>query len=136
MGSAGIESIRQQLSAAAHGQSTPSPTFGTSDAVRVIYLSRTHGQLSQVIRELRSTAYRPRISVLGSRQQLCVHPEVSKLRGAAQNCACQKLVAAKACLYHSRVMEHKYERDVTGGMLDIEDLCKHGQQQRVCPYFL
>ena len=104
--------------------------------MRVIYLSRTHGQLSQVIRELRSTAYRPRISVLGSRQQLCVHPEVSKLRGAAQNCACQKLVAAKACPYHMRVMEHKYDKELAGGLMDIEDLCKHGQQQKVCPYFL
>jgi hypothetical protein len=142
--SSDADSLRKQLSEAAHGKMSLGSTFtqpsamsfGSSEAVRVIYLSRTHGQLSQVIRELRSTAYRPRISVLGSRQQLCVHPEVSKLRGAAQNCACQKLVSAKACPYHMRVMEHKYDKDLSGSLLDIEDLCKHGQQQKVCPYYL
>ena len=133
--------LQQQLTEAAHGNmfassASSSMSFGANSPVRVIYLSRTHGQLSQVVRELRSTAYRPRISVLGSRQQLCVHPEVSKLRGAAQNCACQKLVAAKACPYHLRVMEKKYDRDVVGGLLDIEDLCKTGQQHKFCPYFL
>lgn len=57
---------------------------------------------NQVIRELRNTKYRPRTSVLGSRQQFCVHPEVSKLRGAAQNTQCQKLVGANACKFHNK----------------------------------
>ena len=58
--------------------------------------------LNQVIRELRNTKYKPRTCVLGSRQQFCVHPEVSKLRGAAQNTQCQKLVGANACKFHSK----------------------------------
>ena len=35
----------------------------------IIYASRTHAQLSQVVRELRSTVYRPEVAVLGSREQ-------------------------------------------------------------------
>jgi hypothetical protein len=38
------------------------------------YLDRP--QLVQVIGELKNTNYRPRTALLGSRQQLCIHPEV------------------------------------------------------------
>lgn len=46
-------------------------------APRIIYTSRTHSQLSQTVKELRATSYAARICVLGSRDQLCIHPEVS-----------------------------------------------------------
>ena len=44
----------------------------------IIYASRTHSQLSQVARELKATTYRPKLSLLGSREQLCVHHEVDQ----------------------------------------------------------
>ncbi len=43
---------------------------------KIIYASRTHTQLSQVIQELKGSGYSPKIAVLGSREQLCVHREV------------------------------------------------------------
>ena len=51
----------------------------------IIYASRTHSQLTQVIRELKATRYRPRMAVLGSRQQMCVHKEVRLLTGRGFN---------------------------------------------------
>jgi len=48
-----------------------------------------------VVRELRRTTYRPTVAILASREQLCIHPDVSKQRGAAQNRACQALVGAQ-----------------------------------------
>ncbi len=49
----------------------------------IVYASRTHSQLSQVLRELHCTAYDKdtRVALLGSREQLCVHPKLSKLKG-------------------------------------------------------
>lgn len=35
--------------------------------------------------------------MLGSRQQLCLHPTVSKLPGGAANQACRALVASRTC---------------------------------------
>lgn len=138
----GGEQLRAAIANAAYGTTLPPPAstttsgFGQSPG-RIIYLSRTHGQLTQVIRELRNTAYKPKTAVLGSRQQFCVHPDVSKLRGTAQNNACQKLVGARTCQYHNNVLDHKIEhRVVLEGLLDIEDLCKHGERQNVCPYYL
>uniref|UniRef100_A0A663MT05 Regulator of telomere elongation helicase 1 n=1 Tax=Athene cunicularia TaxID=194338 RepID=A0A663MT05_ATHCN len=53
------------------------PTYYT-DIPKIIYASRTHSQLTQVINELKNTVYRPKICVLGSREQLCINPEVKR----------------------------------------------------------
>jgi regulator of telomere elongation helicase 1 len=46
---------------------------------RVIYASRTHSQLNQAMLELRKTSYNHiKVGLLGSRDQLCIHPQVSK----------------------------------------------------------
>ena len=41
---------------------------------QIIYCSRTISQLSQVINELKSTAYDPRSVILASRDHTCVNP--------------------------------------------------------------
>lgn len=48
---------------------------------KVIYASRTHSQLAQVVRELkrlREIGYDIKMSVLGGRGTTCLHPKVSK----------------------------------------------------------
>jgi len=62
---------------------------------RIIYSSRTHSQLKQVVQELKNTTYRPRVAVLGSREHLCVHEKVGQMRGTRQNLACRSTVKAK-----------------------------------------
>lgn len=43
----------------------------------VIYASRTHSQLTQALQELKRTAYNHmKASVLGSREQMCIHDEL------------------------------------------------------------
>lgn len=49
----------------------------------VIYASRTHSQLSQAIKELKHTSYQHmKACVIGSRDQLCIHPEVMREQGS------------------------------------------------------
>lgn len=62
---------------------------------RIIYSSRTHSQLKQVIHELRNTSYSPRVAVLGSREHLCVNEKISQMRGTKQNFACRDAVKRK-----------------------------------------
>ena len=52
-----------------------------NSAPKIIYASRTHTQLSQVIQELKGSGYAPKIAVLGSREQLCAHREVRSVHG-------------------------------------------------------
>ncbi|OAD55149.1 Regulator of telomere elongation helicase 1 like protein [Eufriesea mexicana] len=84
-------------------------------APKIIYASRTHSQLSQAMQELKRTSYKHVSTVvLGSRDQLCIHPEVSKETNSSN----------KIYMCHSKEV------------LDIEDLVKTGQKFKCCPYFL
>ncbi|KAM9590469.1 regulator of telomere elongation helicase 1 isoform 1-T1 [Trichechus inunguis] len=107
------------------------------DIPKIIYASRTHSQLTQVIGELRSTSYRPRVCVLGSREQLCIHPEVKKQESNhMQIHLCRRKVASRSCHFYSNVEEKSLEQELVTPILDIEDLVKSGSCHKVCPYYL
>lgn len=65
----------------------------------ILYASRTHSQISQVVKELRATCYRPKHAVLGSREQMCVNEKVSKYAAEGNsfvvNSECAKLNKVK-----------------------------------------
>uniref|UniRef100_A0A669NW16 Regulator of telomere elongation helicase 1 n=1 Tax=Phasianus colchicus TaxID=9054 RepID=A0A669NW16_PHACC len=78
------------------------PTYYT-DIPKIIYASRTHSQLTQVINELKNTVYRPKICVLGSREQLCINPEVKRQESNHMQAVFYfdiKCVILKACPYY------------------------------------
>ena len=89
--------------------------------------------------ELATTRYRPRMSVLGSRQQTCVHKDISKLTGVTQNVACRAAVASRSCSHYRAVEPFlRAERAFGTEPLDIEDLMTLGMEKGCgpCPYFL
>ncbi|CAL4975503.1 unnamed protein product [Urochloa decumbens] len=105
----------------------------------IIYASRTHSQLKQVIKELKATSYRPKMAVLGSREQMCIHSEVSKLRGRAQNNACHFLCKKRRCQHNNVVAEFMKNKPELGSEpFDIEDLVKigKGKPNGPCPYYI
>ncbi|KAJ0985594.1 hypothetical protein J5N97_003950 [Dioscorea zingiberensis] len=103
----------------------------------IVYTSRTHSQLKQVIRELKTSNYRPKMTVLGSREQMCIHEEVRLLRGSAQNNACHYLCKKRKCRHHSRVSEYmKNNLELGNEPIDIEDLVSVGRTKGPCPYYL
>ena len=123
----------------------------TGQAPRVIYASRTHSQLQQVVHELRRTVHRPRVCVLGSREQLCCHPDVSSLPGAAQTPACQALTAADACKFYRKLQHeirtHRQKNarlphpqagadEATRPVPDIEDFVAEAKRGELCPFYL
>ncbi|XP_043566258.1 regulator of telomere elongation helicase 1 isoform X1 [Chiloscyllium plagiosum] len=108
-----------------------------SDIPKIIYASRTHSQLSQVINELRNTAYRPKVCVLGSREQLCIHPEVMKQESNHVKIhMCRAKTSTRTCHFYNNVEEKSTEKEFTQTILDVEDLVKSGNKHRVCPYYL
>ncbi|EPS57615.1 hypothetical protein M569_17202, partial [Genlisea aurea] len=106
----------------------------------IIYTSRTHSQIKQVIQELRRSNYRPRMAVLGSREQLCIHEQVSLLRGKAQTSACQALCKKRSkrfCEHFSRLADFVKSNPCIGDdPIDIEDLLNLGRNSGPCPYYL
>ncbi|XP_017035372.1 regulator of telomere elongation helicase 1 homolog [Drosophila kikkawai] len=105
---------------------------------KVIYASRTHSQLTQAMRELKRTAYaNMRSVVLGSRDQLCIHPDVMREQGNSNKTnMCKLRVHSKTCTFQLRVESKKDHPDFRGpSIMDIEDLVKVGQRLKMCPYF-
>ncbi|XP_066480126.1 regulator of telomere elongation helicase 1 isoform X2 [Tiliqua scincoides] len=111
------------------------PAYYT-DVPKIIYASRTHSQLTQAINELKNTVYRPKVCVLGSREQLCIHPEVKKQESNhMQIHMCRMKVTTRTCHFYNNVEEKSTEKDLINSILDIEDLVKNGNKHRVCPYY-
>ncbi|KAJ3671099.1 hypothetical protein LUZ60_008525 [Juncus effusus] len=123
-------------------QSTQNSSQSESQSQRsglpvIIYTSRTHSQLKQVIRELKASKYRPRMAVLGSREQMCIHEEVKLLRGRAQNNACQFLCKKRKCTHQIKVADFmKRPNPVGTEPFDIEDLVNIGRTKGPCPYYV
>lgn len=106
----------------------------------IIYASRTHSQLTQVVKELKSSSYRPVMAVLGSRDQLCVNERLSKLKGNALNQACSNITMKRGCSYKNNLEMRSSNKDNgnlpdSTAILDIEDLVKHGKSSKFCSYF-
>ncbi|KAG5456416.1 MAG: hypothetical protein BJ554DRAFT_3852, partial [Olpidium bornovanus] len=105
---------------------------------KIFFGSRTHKQLTQLINELKSnTAYRPKMAVLGSRNQYCIHPTVSKSKNRNEECA--QLLDSEGCAYFNGVRQLRASREIARGgkheVWDIEDLAKLGRSHKACPYF-
>ena len=109
------------------------PPHAVTKAPTIVYASRTHSQLTQVVNELKKTAYAPRTIVLGSRQQMCIHPRVSEQRGAVQNNQCRTLVKNRSCVYHRNV--ETFVKPAGAGIQDIEEIAAMGRARQVCPYY-
>ncbi|KAL2103257.1 hypothetical protein ACEWY4_000125 [Coilia grayii] len=108
-----------------------------TDIPKIIYASRTHSQLTQVIGELRNTSYRPKVCVLGSREQLCINQEVMKQESNHVKVhMCRAKVSTRSCVFYNNVEEKSTDKDFINAILDVEDLVKAGNKQRVCPYYL
>lgn len=123
--------VLQKLEAAASGRSWGVP--------KIIYASRTHSQLCQVMAELKRSHYNfMKAAILGSRDQLCIHPEVEKEVGNSNKMyMCRVKVLSKSCSFYSRVQTQKDHPDVKeGGIMDIEDLAIIGRKLKCCPYYL
>ncbi|RVE71231.1 hypothetical protein OJAV_G00072690 [Oryzias javanicus] len=108
-----------------------------SDIPKIIYASRTHSQLAQVVGELRRTSYRPKVCVLGSRDQLCINQEVMRQESNHVKVhMCRGKVSTRSCHFYNNVEESSTDKDLASSILDVEDLVKFGTKQKVCPYYL
>ncbi|CAH0392404.1 unnamed protein product [Bemisia tabaci] len=113
------------------------PTSAWNSKIKIIYASRTHSQLSQAMAELKRTHYADvRVTVLGSRDQLCIHPQVQKEeKTVTKNLLCRILVSGRECAFHNNVEMTKVDPSLQT-VVDIEDLVKSGKRLRSCPYYL
>ncbi|XP_071944930.1 Fanconi anemia group J protein homolog [Antedon mediterranea] len=108
---------------------------------KIYFGTRTHKQIEQIVKELGRTAYQDTdMTILGSREHLCIHPTVST--GPRKNEGCKDLLKKRfgvSCMYYSNVhrMKSQWQLDANGldSAWDIEDLVRVGKRVKACPYF-
>lgn len=103
---------------------------------RVFYASRTHSQLSQVVQQVKSTGYAPTTRVLGSRDQMCINPEVTSQNNATRTALCKAKVTKSQCEFHTNSQSLHRQHDMKSKIMDIEDLVKYGVEHKACPFYL
>jgi regulator of telomere elongation helicase 1 len=103
---------------------------------KIIYASRTHSQLTQVVKELKMSSYNEiKTCVIGSRDQLCINPQVNSQKNyTVKMNMCKAKVTAKTCYFHNN-MEANAQELKTLNTVDIEDLVKLGAKLKICPYY-
>ncbi|XP_065829522.1 regulator of telomere elongation helicase 1-like [Oscarella lobularis] len=106
---------------------------------KIIYSSRTHSQLTQAIHELKNTQYKPVVTILGSRDQLCLNPVVSRATTNTEKVhLCRSKVQSHTCRFYNNLEAKSSDMAslLSQRMPDIEDLVQEGARQTVCPYYL
>lgn len=109
------------------------------DIPTIIYSSRTHSQLTQAMQELKRTSYsHVKATIVGSRDQLCIHPEVSQqINNSNKIHMCQMMVKSRSCMYQNRVEQMMIDKRVNEmNIADVEDLLKMGQKMKFCPFYM
>uniref|UniRef100_A0A671NSV4 Regulator of telomere elongation helicase 1 n=1 Tax=Sinocyclocheilus anshuiensis TaxID=1608454 RepID=A0A671NSV4_9TELE len=132
MGGAELFPDRQMSSWGTAATDGDTPTYYT-DIPKIIYASRTHSQLTQVISELKNTSYRPKMCVLGSREQLCINQEV--MRHESNHIKvhmCRAKVSSRSCVFYNNFDGMKTKI----GDLPVDDIDQIVCSCRVCPYYL
>ncbi|KAI6223732.1 Fanconi anemia group J protein [Aphelenchoides fujianensis] len=125
------------------GTSTPFRSF--SLPFQIIYASRTHSQLKQVVRELNKTIYKSSIKVafLAGREQLCLNDRVQKEANSnAKSQICRTLIHSQRCHFYNKLsqedpfeLQQIYATENDGNVMDIEDLVAAGKKMKHCPFF-
>ncbi|XP_038970983.1 Fanconi anemia group J protein homolog [Phoenix dactylifera] len=109
-------------------------------APKIFYATRTHSQISQVIREFRKTSYRVPMGILASRKHYCINKNVCTKSNVDEEC---KLLLKDpenlGCVEFKNANKLKAHPSLQQGgcheVHDIEDLVKVGRTVKGCPYF-
>ncbi|KAK7280803.1 hypothetical protein RJT34_25870 [Clitoria ternatea] len=108
-------------------------------APTIYYASRTHSQISQLIRELRKTAYRVPMAVLASRKHYCTNKNIQGKENIDEECKMLLKDQGTGCPEFKNAHKVKGHPSLQKGgcneVHDIEDLVKVGQVVKGCSYY-
>ncbi|KAK3427328.1 hypothetical protein EUGRSUZ_F03572 [Eucalyptus grandis] len=120
-------------------QSVPDGKSKKKSIPTIFYATRTHSQISQVIREYRKTAYRVPMAVLASRKHYCTNSQVRGKENIDEECKMLLRNRAGGCCEFKNAHKVKAHPSLQKGGCheahDIEDLVKIGQVVKGCSYY-
>lgn len=118
---------------------------------KIIYCSRTHSQLTQVVNELKKTSFFRNSNgdtflnlavVTASRNSLCINKDLKKehTSSSALNEACNELIRTEdGCQFFNKHKDEAFKEHLeiisSKRIVDIEDLLNSGISSHCCPYY-
>ena len=102
---------------------------------KFVYSSRTHGQLSNVIKELKKTKFKPKVSQIASRSYLCLNENVKKLSSSYQSRVCIEFQMKKTCEFIDMEKIKRIGEDIMNRTSDLMEFKNACLQEGICPYF-
>ncbi|CAL9205095.1 unnamed protein product [Musa hybrid cultivar] len=106
---------------------------------KIYYASRTHSQISQVVREYRKTSYRVPMAILASRKHYCTNKHVCTRDNLDDECKLLLKDESLGCSEYKNAHKVKCHPSLQKGgcyeVHDIEDLVKVGHSVKGCSYF-
>lgn len=117
---------------------------------RIYYGTRTHKQITQVIRELNKTTYNKglKMCILSSRERTCINEDVRYESDRNERCqslinnnsSSRKKTDEPTCRFYTdsntlRVLYDEINNIYSEQAWDIEELTKFGTERGGCPYF-
>lgn len=92
------------------------------------------------MKELKRSAYKDVFAtVIGSRDQLCIHPDLKEMSNSEKVLECKHLRKREKCEYHKNLTELqsiRNEPEFMENVMDIEDILRAGVKQACCPYYV
>lgn len=89
-----------------------------------------------VIKELKRTGYRFKATIVGSRDQLCIHPQLKPLSNANKIFKCRDLRSKRCCELYNVPKTQQLASELQDEIMDIEDLVRAGIKYKCCPYYM
>lgn len=102
---------------------------------QIVYSSRTHSQLSNVIEELKKTRFKPRVAHIASRKMLCINHTINKYDNFLITRLCHNLRSKKQCPYGIDENLMSNSNEVLTACSDIEEYIENCANHMICPYF-
>ncbi|TVU10354.1 hypothetical protein EJB05_43878, partial [Eragrostis curvula] len=117
----------------------PEKATKKKNAPTIYYATRTHAQITQVVREYRKTSYRVRMAILASRKHYCVNKYACMSDNIDEQCKLLLDKNVQGCPEFKNAQKlSRHPSLQIGGCYevhDIEDLVRVGQKVKGCPYF-
>ncbi|CDW73958.1 atp-dependent rna helicase [Stylonychia lemnae] len=105
---------------------------------QIIFCTRTHSQISQIINEIKRTEFADQISVVPiiSRRGLCVHEKLKDITNSALlNEKCQDLTEKSNCEYNDQKLTDIISDSIVDKVHDIEEIGNLASSLKICGYF-
>ena len=130
-----LKHLREELINEKHkNNQNDSDNSGKNRQPVIYYTSRTHAQITNVIKELRKTIYRPINAVISSREQSCVNDYINQFKGGVLNLKCRYAKKKGECRYN-RIKNDKVKGWSAYDGLTVDELKIKAKTSKFCPYY-